>query len=142
MLIFSGGGAGYCSLAFWQKRRAFYSEFERFLALAAEELNARSQPVEQLLAEAYLRYPFRSFRLKGEAPLFPACCTPEEVRLFRLAFSQLGSRCREDTLNDWTYYQSCCRGLALLAEENLHRAKAFSVPLGICGGAALAVLVF
>lgn len=142
MLLLCGGGVGYCRLMFWQKRRAFYSELERFFALAAEELNAHSQPVAQLLEAAYLRYPFRLFRLKGQKPVFPACCTPEEIRLFSLAFSGLGSRCREDTMSELAYYQSCCRALAALADENLHKSKSFSVPLGICGGAALAVLVF
>ena len=142
MLIFCGGGAGCCTLAFWQRRRVFYAELERFLALAAEELSARSQPVGQLLGEAYLRYPFRALRLNGSSPVFPACCTQEEVRLFALAFSQLGSRCREDTLSDLAYYQSCCRSFAALAEENLHKTKSLSVPLGICGGVALAVLMF
>ena len=142
MLIFCGGGIGYCRLAFWQRRKTFYSELERFLVLAAEELNAHSPPVPQLLGAAYLRYPFRTFRLKGETPFFPSCCTPGEISLFSLAFSQLGSRCREDTLNDLAYYQSCCRGFAALAEENFYKAKSFSVPLGLCGGAALAVLMF
>ena len=61
LLAGCGAGLGLWKLRLLEQRYLLYRELARFLALVRESIESRGLPLDELLAQARQRYPFRLF---------------------------------------------------------------------------------
>ena len=145
LLAGSGAGLGAWKLRMLEQRCLLYRELERFLALVRESIESRGLPLDELLAQARQRYPFRLFPPPQVTDLrqlsLPDWCPPAERELFRSCFEQLGRQGMEESCRDLRYYETCSQELARQTREKLKTARQLYCPLGFGAGAALALLI-